>query len=78
MTLTIELTEEQLRTLQRAQYRNGEKLAHTLLRLAKLVPDPKPEEMSVYDMMSAQAQKVLEQQEDERLFAAIEAWVTES
>ena len=42
MVLTVELSDEQFRTLQLAQYRNGESLSHTLLRLAKLAPEPKP------------------------------------
>ena len=70
MTLTVELTEEQLRTLQRAQYRNGEKLAHTLLRLAKLVPDPKPEAIPVYDLLpETRMRQEIMQQEDARILA---------
>lgn len=39
-TMVVDLTAEQLEALQRAQYRNGEPLQHTLLRLAGLVPEP--------------------------------------
>lgn len=72
MILTVELNPEQTLALQRAQYRNTESLEHTLLRLAGLVPEPKPNEMSVYDLMSKQAQEELNRQEDARLLALIE------
>lgn len=74
MIITVELNAEQTLALQRAQYRNGEELSHTLLRLAGLVPEPTPNEMSVYDLMSAQVQEELCRQEDARLLAAIEEW----
>jgi len=38
MTITVELNAEQTLALQQAQYRNGEELSHTLLRLAGLIP----------------------------------------
>jgi len=72
--LVVELTPEQLRILQRAQYRNMEPLEHTLLRLAGLAPEPKPNEMSVYDLMSKQAQEELTRQEDARVLALVEEW----
>ncbi len=72
MTLTVELNDEQTLALQLAQYRNGESLSHTLLRLAGLVPEPKPYEMSVYDLMSKRAREELSQREDARLLALIE------
>lgn len=40
-TLTVELTEDQLLAVQLGQYRNGEKLGDTLLRMAGLLPDPR-------------------------------------
>jgi len=76
MTITVELNDEQTLALQRAQYRNGESLEHTLLRLAGLVPEPTPNKMPVYDLMSAQAQEELYRQEDARLLAAIEEWAS--
>lgn len=72
--LVVELTPEQLRILQRAQYRNTEPLEHTLLRLAGLAPEPKPHEMSVYNLMSKQVQEELTRQEDARVLALVEEW----
>jgi hypothetical protein len=77
MVLNIELNEEQTLALQMAQYRNGETLSHTMLRLAGLVPEPEPglNKESPYDVMSAQCRKDLERLEDERVFALLEASV---
>ena len=78
--LTVELTPEQFLTLQRAQYRNGESIQHTLLRIAGLAP-PVPQHtteidpnLSFFDQISARAQEELTRQEDARVLALVEEW----
>lgn len=46
MILTVELNSEQTLALQRAQCRNTEPIEHTLSRLAGLLHEPKPNELS--------------------------------
>lgn len=69
MIITVELNVEQTLALQRAQYRNGEELSHTLLRLA-----PTPNGTSLYDLMSAEVQEEMHRQEDALILVAIEEW----
>lgn len=78
--LVVELTPEQFLTLQRAQYRNGESIQHTLLRMAGLAP-PVPQHateidpnLSFFDQISARAQEELTRQEDARVLALVEEW----
>lgn len=78
--LVVELTPEQLLILQRAQYRNGESLENTLLRMAGLAP-PVPQNateidpnLSFFDQISARAQEELTRQEDARVLALVEDW----
>lgn len=71
MTLTVELNEEQTLALQLAQYRNGESLSHTLLRLAGLAPEPERCKEGAYDIASAQAQEDLRRAEDARFLSVL-------
>lgn len=71
MTLTVELNDKQTLALQLAQYRNGESLSHTLLRLAGLAPEPERCKELAYDLMSAQAQEDLKRVEDARFLKAL-------
>lgn len=71
MILTVELNDEQTLALQLAQYRNGENLSHTLLRLAGLAPEPERCKELAYDLVSAQAQEDLRRAEDARFLRAL-------
>ena len=71
MILTVELNDEQTLALQLAQYRNGENLSHTLLRLAGLAPEPERCKELAYDLVSAQAQEDLKRVEDARFLRAL-------
>lgn len=71
MILTVELNDEQTLALQLAQYRNGESLPHTLLRLAGLAPKPERCKELVYDLMSAQVQEDLKRVEDARFLRSL-------
>lgn len=67
MKINIELNDEQTLALQRAQYRNGESLEHTLLRLAGLAPEPQ-RGAPVKDSMADEILRA----EDERILRLIE------
>ncbi len=71
MILTVELNDEQILALQLAQYRNGESLSHTLLRLAKLAPEPCTG--FTHDFVAAQIREDLTRAGDARLFQTLES-----